>query len=222
AAVSPAATPARKATRAPSAPATPVDGVLVREMTPKQMAENSYRRALAALQEGRVSNALAELDKAVDLDPRNDAARQTYVSLLLENRRTDDAIRQLRLALGVDPGQPGLAMVLARLQLEKGGPAALDTLQKTLPYAGNNAEYQAFLAGVLQRDQRHAEAAERYRAALQLAPQNGVWWMGLGISLQADQHLSEAREAYNRARGTNNLTPELRAFVERKIEQLSR
>jgi predicted Zn-dependent protease len=37
--------------------------------------------------------------QAVELDPRNEAARQTYVSLLLENRRTDDAIRQLRLAL---------------------------------------------------------------------------------------------------------------------------
>ncbi|WP_373991990.1 tetratricopeptide repeat protein [Duganella sp. BuS-21] len=197
------------------------DGVVLRELTPKQMSENSYRRALAALQEGRVSTALADLDKSVEIDPRNEAARQTYVSLLLENRRTDDAIRQLRLALGVDPRQPGLAMVLARLQLEKGEPA-LDTLLKTLPYAGNNADYHAFLAGVLQRQQKHADAVEHYRHALQLAPQNGVWWMGLGISLQADQHLPEAREAFVRARGAAGLTPELRAFVERKIEQLSR
>jgi MSHA biogenesis protein MshN len=213
-----AAAPARKAARAPAASA---DGVVLRELTPKQMSENSYRRALAALQEGRVSAAMADLDKAVELDPRNDAARQTYVSLLLENRRTDDAIRQLRLALGIDARQPGLAMVLARLQLEKGGPA-LDTLLKTLPYATNNADYQAFLAGVLQRDQRHAEAAEHYREALGLAPGNAVWWMGLGISLQADQHLPEAREAYKQARAGAGLTPELKSFVDKKIEQLSR
>lgn len=193
----------------------------MRDLTPKQMSENSYRRALAALQEGRVSAALADLDKAVDIDPRNDAARQTYVSLLLENRRTEDAIRQLRLALGVEPRQPGLAMVLARLQLEKGGPA-LETLQKTLPYAGNNAEYLGFLAGVLQREQRHAEAAEQYRNALALAPDNAVWWMGLGISLQAEQHLPEAREAYRRAIGGAGLTPELKAFIDRKLDQLSR
>ncbi|MRW83841.1 tetratricopeptide repeat protein [Pseudoduganella sp. FT26W] len=213
-----AAAPARKPARAPAAPA---DGIVLRELTPKQMSENSYRRALAALQEGRVSAAMADLDKAVEIDPRNDAARQTYVSLLLENRRTDDAIRQLRLALGVDARQPGLAMVLARLQLEKGGPA-LDTLLKTLPYATNNADYQAFLAGVLQRDQRHAEAAEHYREALGLAPGNAVWWMGLGISLQADQHLPEAREAYKQARASAGLTPELKSFVDKKIEQLSR
>lgn len=195
------------------------DGVVI---TPKQVSENAYRRALLALQEGRTSAALADLDKAVEVDPRNDAARQTYVSLLLENRRTDDAIYQLRLALGIDPRQPGLAMVLARLQLEKGGPAALETLQNTLPYAGANADYLGFLAGVLQRDQRHGEAAERYRDALALAPNNGVWWMGLGISLQADQHLPEAREAYKRARATPGLSAELKTFVDRKIDQLSR
>jgi MSHA biogenesis protein MshN len=127
----------------------------------------------------------------------------------------------LRLSLGIDPRQPGLAMVLARLQLERGGPA-LDTLMKTLPYAGDSADYLAFLAGVLQREQRHGEAARYYRDALQLAPNNGVWWMGLAISLQADQHLPEAREAFQRARQANGLTPELQAFIERRLEQLSR
>jgi MSHA biogenesis protein MshN len=213
--------PSRKAARgSAAAPSTP-DGVVMRELTPKQASENSYRRALMALQEGRVSIALADLDRAVEIDPRNDAARQTYVSLLLENRRTDDAIRQLRLALGIDPRQPGLAIILARLQLEKGGPA-LDTLLKTLPYAGSNSDYHGFLAGVLQREQRHSEAADHYRAALQLSPQNGVWWMGLGISLQAEQHLPEAREAYNRARSAGGLTPDLRGYVDRQLEKLSR
>lgn len=209
----------RKPAVAPHAAAA--DGVVTRDLTSKQISENSYRRALAALQEGRVNAALADLDKAVEIDPRNDAARQTYVSLLLENRRTDDAIKQLRLALGVDARQPGLAMVLARLQLEKGGPA-LDTLLKTLPYAENNAEYLGFLAGVLQRDQRHAEAAEQYRHALAIMPDKGIWWMGLGISLQAEQHLPEAREAYRHASNSTGLTPELKSFIDRKLDQLSR
>lgn len=190
------------------------------ELTPKQLSENTYRRGLASLQDGRLNAAMADLDRALEIDPRNDAARQTYVSLLLENRRPDDAIRQLRLALGIDPRQPGLAMVLARLQLERGGPA-LETLMTTLPYAANNADYQGFLAGVLQRAQRHAEAAQYYQAALKLAPLNGVWWMGLGISLQADQHKAEAREAFTRARTGNGITPELLAFIDRRLDQLS-
>jgi MSHA biogenesis protein MshN len=196
------------------------EGVSRREITPKLESDGAYRRALVALQEGRLSVAMADLERALEIDPRNEAARQTYVSLLLENKRTDEAIRQLRLSLGIDPRQPGLAMVLARLQLERGGPA-LETLMATLPYAGNSADYLAFLAGVLQRQQRNTEAARYYRDALQLAPGNGVWWMGLAISLQADQHLPEAREAYTRARQANGLTPELQAFIDRRIEQLS-
>lgn len=215
--VAPAQPGPRKSAAANAAPAT----AAVTDLTPKQVAENTYRRALASLQEGRVTSAMADLDKAVEIDPRNDAARQTYVSLLLENKRTDDAIRQLRLALGIDPGQPGLAMVLARLQLEKGGPA-LQTLLTTLPYAGNSAEYHGFLAGVLQREHRNDEAAQHYREALRLSPNSGVWWMGLGISLQAGQHLPEAREAYTRARAAAGLTPELQAFIDRKLEQLAR
>jgi MSHA biogenesis protein MshN len=217
-----AAAPARvrKPAQVATSSAASADAV-VSDLTPKQVADNTYRRALASLQEGRVSSALADLDKALEIDPRNDGARQTYVSLLLEIKRTDDAMRQLRLALGIEPRQPGLAMVLARLQLEKGGPA-LETLMTTLPYARNSADYQGFLAGVLQREQRHAEAAQYYREALKISPSNGIWWMGLGISLQAEQHLPEAREAYTRARAANGLTPELQAFIERKLEQLAR
>ncbi len=196
-------------------------GNTVRDLGPEQMAENTYRRALVSLQEGRVSEAMADLERALDINPRNEAARQTYISLLLENKRPDEAVRQLRLALGIDARQPGLAMVLARLQLEMGGPA-LETLLKTLPYAGNSGDYHAFLAGVLQKQQRHAEAIEQYEEALKLAPQNAVWWMGLGISLQAEKRLPEAREAYLRAKSGTGLSAELLAFVSRKLEQLAR
>lgn len=196
-------------------------GTITHNLSPKLMAENTYRRGLVALQEGRIHAALTDFERALEIDPRNEAARQTYISLLLENKRDDDAVRQLRLALGIDPRQPGLAMILARLQLEKGGPA-LQTLLTTMPYAGNNPEYHAFLAGVLQREQRHAEAAQHYRDALQLTPQNGVWWMGLGISLQADNHLTEAREAFRRARASSGLSAELQTFIDRKLDALSR
>ena len=78
------------------------------------------------------------------------------------------------------------------------------------------------MAGVLQRAQRHGEAVEHYQAALKLAPQKGVWWMGLGISLQAGKHLPEARAAYTRAKTAGGMTPELQAFVDRKLEALGR
>jgi MSHA biogenesis protein MshN len=186
-----------------------------------QKAEAAYRRALASMQDGYPSEAIGLLEQALQANARHDAARQTLVSLLIENKRADDAMRQLQLGLTLDPRQPAMAMLLARLQIEHGG-SGIETLTRTLPYVGANGEYHAFLAGALQRQQRHREAAEQYQSALGSAPQNGVWWMGLGISLQAEKRDAEALEAFRKAKGTGTLTQELLRFVDNKIQLLAR
>ena len=203
---------------AKTASAAPVAG---RTATPSQRAENAYRRALGVLEDGRVTEAIATLQAGLQIDPRHEAARQTLVGLLIEAGRPDDAMRQLQAALAIDARQPALAMLLARLQLERGGPA-IDTLTRTLPYVAGNGEYHAFLAGVLQREGRAHEAAEHYQAALKRSPGNGVWWMGLGIALQSDKRDAEALAAFARAQASGTLSPELQAFVERRLGQLGR
>jgi MSHA biogenesis protein MshN len=213
------AEPKAKAVRSAEAATPPGTGGVT--VTSQQQGENAYRRGLAALQEGRVPDALANMEQAVFLYPRHDTARQTLVGLLIENKRLDEAMRHLQFGLGLDLKQPQMAMILARLQIEKGGPA-IETLQRTLPYAGGNGDYIAFLAGALQRAQRNREAAEQYQAALRLQPQNGVWWMGLGIALMADKRNPEAQEAFTRAKNSGNLSQELQSFVDRKLQQLGR
>jgi len=209
---------ARKPASRPRPAAAPVPG---RDQTVAQRAEGEYRRALASLQDGRMGEAFAALESTLRIDPGHDAARQTLVGLFIEAKRPDDAIRQLQLGLTQDPRQPALAMLLARLQIERGG-SGIETLTRTLPYAGANPDYHAFLAGALQRQQRHREAAAEYQAALRSAPANGVWWMGMGISLQAEKRNAEALEAFRKAQGSGVLSAELQAFVERQIRQLGR
>ena len=209
---------ARKPASRPRPAAAPVPG---REQTVAQRAESEYRHALASLQDGRLGETIAALESALRIDPGHEAARQTLVGLLIEARRPDDAIRQLQLGLNRDPRQPALAMLLARLQIERGG-SGIETLTRTLPYAGANPDYHAFLAGALQRQQRHHEAAAEYLAALRSAPANGVWWMGMGISLLAEKRSAEALEAFRKAQASGALSAELQAFVERQILQLGR
>ncbi|TQK11187.1 M48 family metallopeptidase [Herbaspirillum sp. SJZ107] len=192
-----------------------------RNQSVSQRAEAEYRRALSSMQDGRMGETIASLESALRIDPGHEAARQTLVGLLIEAKRPDDAIRQLQLGLTQDPRQPALAMLLARLQIERGG-NGIETLTRTLPYAGANPDYHAFLAGALQRQQRHREAAAEYQAALRSVPGNGVWWMGMGISLQAEKRNSEALEAFQKAQGSGVLSAELQAFVERQIRQLGR
>jgi MSHA biogenesis protein MshN len=190
------------------------------QLTPSQRAETEYRRALASLQEGRSGEAIAALEQSLQIDARHEAARQTLVGLLVEHQRPDDAMHQLQLALAADPRQPAMAMLLARLQIERGG-AGVDVLLRTLPFAAGDAGYHAFLAGALQRQQRHREAAEHYQAALRVDPQHGVWLMGLGMSLLAEKRNGEARVAFTKARLTADLAPQLQAFVDRQLLQLT-
>jgi MSHA biogenesis protein MshN len=189
--------------------------------TASQGAENAYRRGLAALQDGRVSEAMASLQAALRTNPRHEAARQTLVSLLIENNRGDEAMTQLQQALSLDPRQPALAMLLARLQIER-GKTGIEALLRTLPYAAGNGEYHAFLGGALQRQGRLREAAEQYETALRTAPNNAVWWMGLGIALQGEKRNPEALEAFRQAKALGTLAPDLQAFVERRLQQVGR
>ena len=195
-------------------------GAQGRQETGAQRAEGEYRRALASLQEGRMIETVAALEQALKYEPTHEAARQTLVGLLIEANRNDEAMRQLQLGLTLDPRQPAMAMLLARLQIERGG-NGIDTLMRTLPYAGNDADYHAFLAAALARQQRHREAAEQYHQAVRAVPSNGVWWMGLGISLQAEKRNGEALDAFQRARAGGGLSQELQGFVERRIQQLA-
>lgn len=183
-------------------------------------AEAVYRRALASLQEGRTVEAIALLEQSVAQDARHEAARQTLVGLLIENRRFDEAMRHMQAALALEPRQLSMAMLLARMQIERGG-NGIDTLMRSLPFANGNGEYHAFLAGALQRQQRHREAAEQYLLALRGAPQQAVWLMGLGISLQAEKRDADALAAFQKAKAANTLPADLQAFVERKLQQLA-
>jgi len=205
----------------PETGAAPLGHKQVKEFTPKQRAENEYRRAVLLIQQGKKDEALTELNQVLQLDAAHVGARQAVAALLVEAKRSDEALQKLQEGLKLDSTQAGLAMMLARLQVDRGDlHVAIDTLQRTLPYAANRADYEAFLAALLQRDARHKEAIEHYLAALRKLPQNGSWWMGLGISLQAENRSAQARDAFSKAKASNTLTPELQAFVEQKLGQM--
>lgn len=196
-------------------------GGVDKQTSVRQQADNEYRKANGLMQQGRIDEALPGYEAALQLDAGHDEARQALVGLLLKHKRNADAERVLQDGLNRNPVHTGFAMMLARLQVERDAlPLALDTLHKTLPYASRQADYQAFVAALLQRLERHKEAVEHYRITLQLAPNSGVWLMGLGISLQAAQRKEEARDAFRRAVESGNLSAELQAFVKQRLKEL--
>jgi len=192
----------------------------IKALTPQQRAEIEYAKAVSLLQQGRAAEASELLGNVLQLDPGNTAARQTLVGLLVAGKRYGEAERSLQDGLKLNPGQTGLAMILARLQVEQGDTRrGLNTLLQSVPYAAELPDYQAFLAALLQREGRHKEAIEHYLQALRKVPGSGVWLMGLGISLQAENRLAEAQEAFIRAKASNTLSPDLQAFVEQQLKR---
>jgi MSHA biogenesis protein MshN len=212
---------ARNRTKPAAAPAADADAIPLKQVSPRQHAENEFRKASQAAQQGRADEAVAGYEGVLRLDPLYHEARLALVGVLLGAKRNADAEKVLEDGLKRDSRQSSFAMLLARLQVERDAlPLALETLQKNLPRAERRPEYQAFLAALLQRQDRHKEAVTHFQAALQFAPGNGVWLMGLGISLQALQRNEEARDAYQHALGSNSLSPQLQEFVQNKLKDL--
>jgi len=194
----------------------------LREMTPPQRAELAFRKGVSQLQEARAAAAEKSFREALQEDPTHAAARQALLGLLLDSRRNEEAEQLLRRALEMNPRQPRHAMVLARLEVDRGEvTGAINTLVAALPYVQSDAEYYAFLAALLQREERHRDAIDYYRTALRQVPGSGLWWMGLGISLRATSQLAEAREAFQRAIDSRQLSGDLLAFTERQLRDMS-
>lgn len=190
-----------------------------RSRSASESAEAQFRRAAVYLNQGRVSEAESQLVGALHADPFHVGARQAYVALLLEQKRTDAAKRVLGEALAKEPTQPVFSLALARILAEQRDyPGALEVMDR----AGNvaqNADFQAVRGAVLQRLNRHQEAVDAYLAAVQGGIQPGTTWVGLGISLEALGRKAEAAQAYRRSLA-GVLAPQVRDYADSRVRAL--
>lgn len=186
--------------------------------TPQERAESEYRRGAALLAQGQLKSGMDALRSCMKVDGTHAAARQLLLKALLEQRSYDEARELLSEAVQLQPGRYQWAMTLARLQIEKGDVAgAWQSLQASMGAGANNADYQGLAGNVLQRLGNGKDAAEHYRAALRLSPNDGRWWIGLGLALESQGNGAEARTAFQTARASGSLTPEMAAFVEQRL-----
>jgi MSHA biogenesis protein MshN len=193
----------------------------LKQISPTQRADAEYRNGVQAQQQGKVPEAMAAYEAALKGNEQHEAARLAMAAMLLENGSQAAAERILQTGLRLKPVRLSYAMSLARMQLGREQlDLAVDTLQAHLAAADSNADYQAFYAALLQRQDRHKEAVNHYQIALQISPRNGVWRVGYAISLQAAGRVEDAKLAYKQALSTHTLSPELTAFVQQKLSGL--
>ena len=197
---------------------------LLRRMLAAKPNDATVHRNLATVlrAQGKLADALAELDAVVRLMPQNASARierETLgTRLALEKARAaydahriDEANADLRAAVAASPAARDRARALGANLWRRGdldGAAAVfETLAALDPndtaareaLADVGARKASRSAGALYEQKRWAEAAELYRRAAQMAPRDRAHAFNLALALQNQGRLDEAIVAYERA-----------------------
>lgn len=192
-----------------------------RPLSAAERAEAQFRIGAQAMQQGRMRDAEASFLAALAEDAGHVPSRQALLGIYLEAQRRDEAEVLMRDGLKASPRPPAWAMVLARLEAERGDLiGGINTMQNHLDVGRQNGDYVALFAALLQKQGRHADAVEQYQNAINLGNAKSVWFMGQGISLRETGRRDEARAAFQRALDGGGLTADLKLFLERQIAAL--
>jgi MSHA biogenesis protein MshN len=184
-------------------------------------AETHFRRATVLLKDARAGEAEEHLQAALQVDPSHTAARQAYVSLLLEQQRISTARGLLLDTLGADPAQAPFALALARIYaMGRDYAGALAVLDRAASGRQTSADFQAFRGAMLQRLGRHEEALVAYQNSVREGTAPATAWIGYAISLEAVGKRSEAAQAYRQALTTGPISAEAREYAESRAQAL--
>lgn len=179
-------------------------------------------RGLNDYQKGKIEEGLQEIAQVLEIEPMHIRARSTLVNLLIEQNRIPQAIEVLNSGIRLRPAQYDWRELKAKLlvRLNKYDDA-IQTLTRSGPNINDNPEYYAFLAALLQQQGQNDDAVLYYRKVVNVRGDNGIWWMGLGISLERTGKSKQAEKAYQNAVKDSSLSPEIRDYIKKRLLILS-
>lgn len=215
--------PAASAEDREPAPAAPVRlKKVIHPLSPTERAARLRREALALARDGKLDGAEEKVIEALSIAPADVASRELLAGLMIKAGRLQQAAAQLDRGLKLNPGAARLVELRARVYLMRGDTdRARLLLEANAPGVTQDPEYHALLAAVYQRLGDYAKAGDLYRVLVTQRPQNGIWWLGLGLSLEATGKNAQARLAYEKAQATRALSPQLRRFIREKLSSAS-
>lgn len=204
---------------APETAATPIDKT-EHPLSPAEQNENRFRQAFADVQQGRMAEAEAALRVVLAQDPVHVKARELLVGVLLQEGRKRDAIDVLSAGIAATPRAWRFSAWLAQTLADDGQlPRALAVLDHARATGAKDLDLLTLAGAIYERAGRAADAANAYREALTLAPNDGRLWVGLGIALETQRHPQDATAAYERALALD-IPPALGRFAEQRLASI--
>jgi MSHA biogenesis protein MshN len=221
--VRPAAAPQPASSSVAGASADAVIDKRVKPLTANEKAESEYLLAADLLQKGRMGQAEKHLRQALMVDATHTRSRELLAGLMLQQGHWREAQELLEQGIDAVPAHYPFAQLLARVHVEHGADhKALAVMEQGRRAAAGSPEYLAFLAALYQRAGRHEDAVKAYRETTALNPQEGRWWLGLGISLEAVQDRTAAADAYQRAIQSGVLGDKLQQYARQRLAVLKK
>jgi len=177
-------------------------------------ADGLFRRAVALVSKGNFAKAGVLLEQAVAEDPTHEQARESLAGIMVKRGEYELALQTVKAGLEEVPGSARLMFVQVRLLVElERYDQALRGLNEMPRGTIHEPSRLAYSGAVLLRMGRVADAAEVYKRAVMAAPDEGRWWLGLGVALEASDATQQAAAAFERASLNRDLGAEARRYA---------
>ena len=192
------------------------------DLSEPELAALAERKATTAMAKGQMREAQDNYYQVLVHDPHNQGAREQLAGLLYGEGRLTEASQVLEEGLRLDPAQADLRLLLARVAISGGDrQKALDWLTGYQPDLAANLDYYATWAGLAQELGQPAQASELYVKLLRQQPDQGRWWLGLGVAEDGQGHRQRALDAYGNAQLHGDLGEASTRWLEQRIAQLT-
>ncbi|MGL5323190.1 MAG: tetratricopeptide repeat protein [Aeromonas sp.] len=192
------------------------------ELSARELAALAERKATTAMAKGSLRDAQDNYYQVLAHDPYNQGAREQLAGLLYGEGRLTEARQLLEEGIRLDPQQADFRLLLARLAISEGQQQqALGWLSGYQPDLASNMDYYATWAGLTQELGQNADAAALYVKLLRQQPDQGRWWLGLGVAEDGQGHSQRALDAYRNALLHGNLGEASTNWLQQRIGQLT-
>lgn len=190
------------------------------ELTPEELSIHAQEKAKKALDNSNLKSAIELYSEALRYTPQDTKLRQTLSALYYGKGEVRKSFELLQKGISRDSDNVTLRLSLAKLLLkEKQQTTALSVLTP-LP---NNAsvEYLSFRGALAQKSSQDDIALTSYAKLVELEPESGRWWLGLGIQQERRLEFDNAKHAYTMALQGLGVSAQSQQFIRDRLKLIA-
>ncbi len=190
------------------------------DMTPRQLATNAEQRAQKALDSNNLSEAISQYEDALRYMPSDEKVRQTLSALYYGKGETRKSADLLQRGIERNVNSQALRIALSKLLIKESQQQAALTPLLYLPDQAST-QYLSLRAALAQKVNQDEIAEQSYQKLVEIAPDNGRWWMGLGIQQERGLKPQQALISYQYALQKLGLSSQSQQFIRQRLALLT-